>query len=132
MRTFLKRFTLLCVAVMLAGCSLAPAAQAGLVRSSQARVAAPAVPAEDGQALAQGNNGFALDLYQILAGEEDGNLFFSPYSISLALAMTYAGARGSTQAQMADALHFTLPEGQLHPAFNALDQTLAERAKSGG
>ncbi len=55
--------------------------------------------------VAQGNNYFALQLYQKLPGGKD-NLFFSPYSISTALAMTYAGARGQTQEQMARVLCF--------------------------
>jgi serpin B len=66
-------------------------------------------------------------MYQLLK-EEDGNLFYSPYSISLALAMTYAGARGNTETQMAQALHFDLPQDALHPAFNALDLDLLGRA----
>ena len=45
------------------------------------------------------NQAFALALYQHLKASE-GNLFFSPYSISTALAMTYAGARGETEKQM--------------------------------
>jgi serpin B len=78
--------------------------------------------------LALGNRAFAFDLYQILR-EEEGNLFFSPYSISLALAMTYGGARDGTEAQMAEALHFTLPQDRLHPAFDTLDQILASRGE---
>ena len=61
-----------------------------------------------------GNSAFAFDLYRTLSSE-DGNLFFSPYSISQALAMTYAGARGETERQMADTLHFALPQDALHP-----------------
>ncbi len=61
--------------------------------------------------------------------DEDGNLFYSPYSISMALAMTYAGARGETAAQMAAALHYLLPQDRLHPAFNSLDQALASRGQ---
>ena len=53
----------------------------------------------------EGNNKFALELYQKLHSRE-GNLFLSPYSISTALAMTYAGARGETERQMADVLNF--------------------------
>ncbi len=53
--------------------------------------------------VAQGNNGFAVGLYRQLRGQE-GNLFFSPYSISAALGMTYAGAKGSTTEQMAQTL----------------------------
>ena len=70
--------------------------------------------------LASRNSVFALEMYKSLAAE-DGNLFFSPYSISLALAMAYAGARGETERQMADTLRFLLPQDRLHPAFNNLD-----------
>ncbi|MCP4541234.1 MAG: serpin family protein [Chloroflexi bacterium] len=78
--------------------------------------------------LVDGNSAFAFDLYQILR-EKDGNLFYSPHSISLALAMTYAGARSETERQMADVLHFTLPQDYLHPAFNGLDLELARRGE---
>ncbi len=66
-----------------------------------------AAPSEnkDTQAVVEGNNGFALELYGRLRGDE-GNLFFSPYSISTALAMTYSGARGATAGQIAEALRF--------------------------
>ena len=82
----------------------------------------------DVQALVDNNNTFAFDLYQSLQ-TQDGNLIYSPYSISLALAMTYAGARGATESQMAQTLHF-LAQDQLHPSFNALDLQLAERGKA--
>jgi serpin B len=77
-----------------------------------------AVPA-DVRAVVQGNNAFGLDLYARLRGK-DGNLFFSPYSISTALAMSSAGARGETAAQMARVPHFTLDAERLHPAFAEL------------
>src|SRR3712207_4148327 len=71
--------------------------------------------AADKAAVAQGNNRFGLELYARLR-QGEGNLFLSPYSISAALAMTSAGARGRTLEQMASTLH--LPEqGQLHPAM---------------
>ena len=66
--------------------------------------------------VAKGNTAFALDLYQQLRTQE-GNLFFSPDSISTALAMTCAGVRGDTEAQMAQALHFDLGQDELHPAY---------------
>jgi len=74
---------------------------------------------KDKQALIQSNNQFAFDLYAKLSAQ-DGNLFCSPNSISAALAMTYAGARGQTEQQMAQALRFGLPQDRLHPAFSAL------------
>ena len=69
------------------------------------------------------NNDFAFDLYRSLH-LEDGNLFYSPYSISIAAAMAYAGARGETEKQMSATLHYGLPQEQLHSAFNVLDQSL--------
>jgi len=56
--------------------------------------------------IVNGNTKFAFDLYAQLK-EQDGNLFYSPYSISTALAMTYAGAKGETAEQMGRTLHFT-------------------------
>jgi serine protease inhibitor len=73
----------------------------------------------DRAAVVEGNNAFAVALYHQLC-HQGGSLFFSPESISTALAMAYAGARGNTASEMAKALHFTLPPGQLHPAMGAL------------
>ncbi len=73
----------------------------------------------DQAAVVEGNNAFAVKLYNQLQNQS-GNLFFSPESISIALAMTYAGARGHTAAEMTETLHFTLPPGRLHPAMGAL------------
>jgi len=50
--------------------------------------------------LVRGNTAFALDLYKQLKEDKSDNLFFSPYSLSTALAMTYAGAKGETAKQM--------------------------------
>lgn len=93
-------------------------------------------PAEqsDEKTIAEGNNAFALELYAKLAEPAfgGGNLFFSPYSISSALAMAYAGARGQTTQQMADVLHFTLPQEKLNSAFAALkDQLSKDDTQSG-
>ncbi len=82
----------------------------------------------DSKPVAEGNTGFALDLYSVLQKEE-GNLFFSPYSISTALAMTYAGARQNTATEMKEALHFQLDQVQLHPAFKSLSRTLMANAR---
>jgi serpin B len=74
---------------------------------------------DDVYRLAQDNSAFAFDLYHQLSGSE-GNLFFSPYSISTALAMTYGGARGETATQMAQALHFSSPQDKVPSAFAQL------------
>ncbi len=78
---------------------------------------------KDLQTVVKGNSDFGFDLYQELKGAK-GNLFFSPYSISTALAMTYAGARGETEKQMAQVLHFPLTQESLHPAFSKLQSDL--------
>jgi serpin B len=123
-----KLFTLLSgVAILISACGSSPSAN--MAQSSLKRITSPNVPAADSQTLVDGNNAFALDIYHTLS-VQDGNLILSPFSMSLALAMTYAGARGETESQMADTLHFDLPQGQLHPAFNALDQDLASRGKA--
>jgi serpin B len=101
-----------------------------IVKSSKARLLSPTVTTPEADELKQGNTAFALDLYQVLSGEaeKNENLFFSPHSISVALAMTYAGARNNTETQMAEALHFTLEQDRLHEAFNQLDIELDKRA----
>jgi len=103
-------------------------AEAGVLKSEKPRITSPSVSEGNLDDLVSDNSAFALDLYQQLKSR-DGNLFYSPYSISLALAMTYAGARGETEEQMADALHFGLPQDKLHPAFNSLDIELAKRGE---
>jgi serpin B len=99
-----------------------------LVRSEKQRVTKPSATETDLTKLTSGNSAFAFDLYQALR-QKPGNLFYSPYSISLALAMTYAGARSETATQMANTLHFTLSPDSLHPAFNSLDLELASRGE---
>jgi serpin B len=89
--------------------------------------AATARPAKGVAGVVKSNTAFALDLYARLRSPKK-NLFFSPFSISTALAMTYAGARGKTAEQMAKVLHF--PKEALHRAFSELLRA-TERAGSG-
>jgi serpin B len=98
--------------------------------SANVRAADAPAPA-DRAALVKDNTAFALDLYGKLR-EREGNLFLSPYSISTALGMTYAGARGETAEQMAKKLHFTLEPDRLHPAFAALVQEVNGEGKKRG
>ena len=113
--------------VTLVACVPAQPQSSEVLKSDKQRVTSPVVNQPDLAALVDGNNAFAFDLYQTL--KDGDNLFYSPYSISLALAMTYAGARGTTEQQMADTLHFTLPQERLHPAFNSLDLELSQRGE---
>ncbi len=79
----------------------------------------------DMKKLASDNAAFGWDIYSELA-KEPGNLFLSPHSISVAMAMLQAGARGQTATEIAAVMRFTLPGERLHPAFNGLTQSLAE------
>lgn len=112
--------------VGLFGCSQ-PASEE-LLKSDKDRITSPVVDFSDMTTLVKGNSGFAFDLYQALK-KEDGNIFYSPYSISLALAMTYAGARGETAKQMVDTLRYQLDQSALHSAFNSLDIELGKRGE---
>src|SRR5947209_4175344 len=82
----------------------------------------------DMQSIVDGNNEFAFDLYNRLS-QKKGNIVFSPYSISSALAMTYGGARGRTAEEIARVLHFDLGQKRLHPAFGELVAALQKGGK---
>lgn len=71
--------------------------------------------------LVAGNNQFAVELY-LQASEDAGNdnVFFSPFSISAALGMTWAGAVDETEEEMARVLHFVLPIETTCQAFGSL------------
>jgi len=105
---------------MTAGCQEGTAA---CPLNSHEQIAGARQQTDDEKAVVGGNLAFAGDLYARLCGRK-GNLFLSPHSISTALAMTYAGARGNTAAQMRKVLHFKVPDARLHPAFFALARNL--------
>jgi serpin B len=112
-------------AVAASACGGAPAGPpATEARSQKVRVTAPVVAPDDLTTLASDNTRFAVDLYRAARAGRD-NLVLAPASVSISMAMTYAGARGTTADQMAATLHFSLPPERLHPAFDALDLALA-------
>lgn len=98
-------------------------ARTGVARSRLARDTHPVVPAADLAALERGNTAAALNLYRQLAATP-GNVFFSPYSISTALAMASAGARSETLTQILAVLQQRLPPDAMHRAMNALNLAL--------
>ena len=106
------KFSLFCVGVM-------------------ATVATMAAQSPELAPLDQGNTAFALQLYGKLRSA-DGNLVLSPYGISSALTMAYAGARGETARQMEHMLHFTQCKTNLHQLFSRLDAVLNAAQAVGG
>lgn len=83
------------------------------------------------QQLVQNNNVFTFELYGEIAAKSAGeNLILSPFSISTALAMIYAGARGDTQTEMADVLHYDLGQPALHKKFSRLTKNLQHVGKT--
>ncbi|HEY6558498.1 MAG TPA: serpin family protein [Polyangiaceae bacterium] len=128
-----KVTALACLVGALAGCNEGPddgtpePAPFEQVKSDQQRLPATA-SSESVRELTGSNAQFLHDLWR--AEAPAGNFFFSPHSISIALAMTYAGSAGTTQQEMATTLHFAQPEPELHAAFNSLDQALATRGQN--
>lgn len=83
------------------------------------------------QELVLQSNVFAFDFYHEILQENAGkNLFSSPISVTTALAMAYAGARGETREQMKEVLRYTLEDEELHAAFGSLRETLNARAEN--
>ena len=83
---------------------------------------------EKEEAVVNANNELALDLYQKYKDKE-GNVFFSPYSISTALAMTYEGAKGETADQIKDVFHY--PETDvMRPGYASLYNEINKEDKN--
>jgi serpin B len=118
----MNRLLLVLSAILLSGIFTAPLA-----------TSIKAAPLEQSvrENIVQGNTAFAVQLYREL-GDKEGNLFFSPYSVSAVLGMTYAGARGNTAREMKDVLHFQLDQTKLHPAFKSLNKDLVATALKSG
>ena len=119
-----KLAVLLSVVLVIGACAPAgsPGADVGLARAE-----VPRSSVEPGDALDAGAalDAFGLDLYRAVAAGQT-NVVFSPASITLALAMARAGARGQTAAEMDAVMHAVASDD--HAGWlNALDQALAAR-----
>ncbi len=100
-----------------------------VAKSDLQREENPAIGDDAKAKLVDGHNAFAFDMFDLIRQDEGAgkNMFFSPTSMTIALSMAYAGARGSSATEMAAALHYTLPPEDLFASFNWLDQTLEGR-----
>jgi serpin B len=82
-------------------------------------IGGPGTPAAETPGwVGKANNAFAVELYGMLAAQGQGNLFFSPNSIETALAMTWAGARDTTAAEMGTVLHLP-PNEDVNKGFGS-------------
>lgn len=151
----IARVALVVAAVCLAGCSSSSGPRTGpgtasepepqpeleaedvepahvdVVRSALRRDTNPQLSDAERDILAASQVGFAVDFYHAvrrLPERAGQNVFLSPRSVSIALAMTYAGARGETAAEMKKALRFELPDDRLHAGFGYLDLELASHS----
>jgi len=127
-KRFCSQSGLLIILSILSTCNCQSAIGAELIASDKQRDSLPAVSEIDFKAQIDGNSKFAFDLYSNLKSGQ-GNLFFSPFSISTALAMTYEGARENTEKEMTDTLHFIDPKSSAHKVFNRIDLSLSQQSK---
>jgi serpin B len=92
----------------------------------------PADLAEDVSVVVDAANRFTIDLFRELGGAKTGNLFASPFSVSTALSMAYAGAAGATREEMAAVLFFPEAVENIHPSYGALIESLNRGSVLGG
>jgi serpin B len=113
---------------LVAACSTAEKPPGKAAASTSARLTTPTSPA-DVASVSKAEVQFGLDLYRAIASDQRKNVLVSPHSVSLALAMTYAGSAGTTRGAFERALHVELPEEHFHRATNDLDRQLAARGR---
>ena len=97
-----------------------------MARSSLARDTAPTLTSDERKAVTEGGFALTTDLLHQLG--PDGNLAYSPFSVSVALSMAYVGAKGATADEMAKAMRWTLPKPRVSKTYDWLTLELAKRA----
>jgi serpin B len=113
-------------ALILAVCGMT---MLGNTRSAFSQEAANTQTAKAASSVSSGNNQFAFDLFKnVASAQKDANVFFSPVSISMALAMTYAGSEGQTRKQMAQVLHLTGSQQDVASGFQSLMASMSQPA----
>jgi serpin B len=119
--------------VLVASGALAGAVLAGCLDGASASGSGFDGDEERLETLVEANTEFAFALHrELVSGSEGANVLTSPHGVSVAMAMLYAGARGETEAAMADAMRYGLPQDELHPAIEELSATLDRRADDAG
>lgn len=104
-----------------------------LLKSDKSRITDPSPSQSVLNQLVDANSAFAFDLYSKLRDGHEGNMFFSPFSLSTAMAMQYGGARSSTEKEIAETMHFDmLEEEAVHEAFNKLILDIESRNEPAG
>ena len=124
-----SKITILTIGLILAGCSAIPPTSSEKKPTLQSTLPPKSIDINDQgiKQVAEANNQFAIDMFQQLYKEDskiNDNVFYSPYSLSTAMAMIYDAAAGQTQAQIRQTFHY--PElsvlhnssAQLHQHFN--------------
>ncbi|XP_056376999.1 leukocyte elastase inhibitor-like [Hyla sarda] len=82
------------------------------------------------EALSSACTSFSLDLFKKLClNNPNGNVFYSPLSISTALAMVFLGARGRTAEEVSKALHFDAVQ-DIHLNFQTLNAQINKKSSS--
>jgi len=79
--------------------------------------------------VAEANNAFGVALYREFAAEKPGNLVFSPFSLSSALALTATGARGQTEKELWLVLQLDLPRERVAAGYAAIAAEFAEATR---
>ncbi|HEV3025894.1 MAG TPA: serpin family protein, partial [Pirellulales bacterium] len=125
----MRRFLPFCLVVVV-GCTRDVSTKSAASNASRSMSTTHA--ATSAATAAAAGNQFAFDLFGKLRNQQPGSLFFSPYGIHVAFAMTSAGARGETADELAAALHFDPDQGDFHAALALLAQPLAAGAERDG
>jgi len=100
-----------------------------LVREGEISLPEPKPKLADIDNVVDANNQFALDYYSKLKNKDSSNIFFSPLSISSALAMTYEGARGQTAKEIQSVFYFPKDDDLRRTEYAAIFNKLNERNK---
>ena len=116
---------LILLLVLMAGCTGVPAVPSAQppTGGNQTSPETPVAGGSPGTVIAQSNNRFAADLYREIAQEKangSGNIFFSPFSISSALALTYEGSRGTTADEIRSVFFFPANASVMREGFAAI------------